>query len=306
MHYVFHDLDMGIDDALALAYSLSQKNIKVVGISTVFGNVSTAQSGVNTKSILTLLGHEEIPVFQGDACPTGETDFSPSPVVKQIHGDNGIGNLTPPPPQKSYKGSAITGLEAGIERYGKELTIIPTGPLTNIAALYQGNPTLIEKSGKLVIMGGVLNAKGNVTEFAEANIYKDPKAADYLFSLPLDITLIGLDVTERTFLKREDTTHWTNRAGLFFASLASYYMDHTEGGKDKCFLHDPSAVIAAENSALFTYATLPLEVVQSGPRKGALVRSGIRKNQIKVATAALTDEIAGTLCRGWNDLFSEC
>ena len=138
-------------------------------------------------------------------------------------------------------------------------------------------------------MGGALTVRGNVNHFSEANIYKDPEAAKIVIESGLDITMIGLDVTERIRLYRKDSEKWKNRKseiGRTLGSMLDYYLDNTLG-LDETYVHDPSAVISSLHPEFFSFLSLPLTVETESIDRGRVIvddkRLMERDKMVKVA-----------------------
>lgn len=170
-----------------------------------------------------------------------------------------------------------------------DFTIITTGPMTNLASVLSSYPTLSSWKGKVIFMGGALTVRGNVNHFAEANIFKDPEAAKIVVESGLDVTMIGLDVTERTRLYRTNAEKWKERGseiGETLGSMLDYYIDNTLG-MDETYVHDPSAVIASLHPEYYSFLPLPLTVETEGLDRGRVVvdekRLLDRDKMVKVA-----------------------
>ena len=263
MKKIILDMDTGIDDAMAIALAISNPNFDILGFTTTFGNVSTKKSVENTLTILSLLNRDDIPVFMGEEELNGNI-YTPSEYVKGIHGANGLGNVSFPKSSKSVQGeSAVSFISRMIKKYQKELTIVTTGTLTNLASVYKNDPSLVPLTGKVVVMGGALATRGNVSELAEANIYKNIEGAKFVYSLSLDITQIGLDVTEQLKLSKSDINEWRkSERGELFATMVSFYIDYHKTGE--CFLHDPAAVAYLFDHSLFQDEYFPLCISDEG------------------------------------------
>ena len=167
-----------------------------------------------------------------------------------------------------------------------DFTLVTTGPLTNLASVLLEEPQLSSWKGKVVSMIGAFEKRGNVNEFAEANSFKDPEAARIVFESDLDITMIGLDVTEKTRLYRRNSYEWResgSEEGRILSSLLSYYIDNTLGG-DETYVHDPSAVIYALHSSYFTTLSTPITVVTEGRERGRTIkgRKGLHRSSVAI------------------------
>lgn len=247
------DTDLGIDDAMALAYALGSPNIDLIGVTLTFGNVSTETSGRNTLDILSLLNREDIPVYTGALHSySDKTTFLPAAAIKHIHGNNGVGNVQLKKSKKALeKQSAADFIVESARKYGKDLVIVAVGPVTNLQDAIKKEPKLGDIVGNIVIMGGALTVPGNVSELAEANIYADPIAANELFRGKTPFTMVGLDVTVRARLSKEDTKEWRKLetvSGKAFADIVDYYISIASSGS--CSLHDPLAVAVAVHPEL--------------------------------------------------------
>lgn len=262
------DLDTGIDDALALAYALADPNIELIGVVASFGNVEMEESVTNTLNLLDLLDHPEVPVFRGADRATQEKEpFQVLEISRFIHGDNGVGNVeVAASPRQAESQDGIDFMIESARKYGKELAIVAVGPTTNLDQALQKDPELKNKVGKIVIMGGALIVDGNVNVLAEANIYQDPIAANNLFTSGTPLTMVGLDVTQRTLLTPKDTQVWRDLgtpSGKAFADMVDYYiMAYRKNAPELkgCALHDPLAVAVAADPELVTVLPLHMRV----------------------------------------------
>jgi purine nucleosidase len=191
------------------------------------------------------------PVFKGADKPL----FRSKKFGGEFHGMDGLGETLGPitvSPQ-----SAISAADFIIEQahlHKRDLTIVTTGPTTNLAQAIMKDPSIVGMIGKVVSMGGAVMSPGNVSKFAEANIRTDPDAADLIFKSELPITLVSLDVTRKTLLTDVDVLRWRKKGteiGTFFADFTEFYLEaykkfhpYLKG----CALHDPLAVAVAKNS----------------------------------------------------------
>ena len=243
------DLDTGVDDALSIAYALADPEVDLIGIVSSYGNNLLDVCAENSLKLLELLGHTDIPVFKGLPHSSTSDHFDVMQVSKDIHGDNGIGDVELTAPQRAVE--AESGVDFYIDaahKYGKDLIIIPTGPMTNLAAALKKDPEIADLIGNVTFMGGALTVDGNVTPAAEANINQDAKAADEVFKSNLPLTMVGLDVTLRTLLTKKETQQWRDlgtAAGKAYADITDFYIDayySLDIDKNGCALHDPLAV----------------------------------------------------------------
>jgi purine nucleosidase len=181
------DCDPGIDDALAIAFAHGHPDIELAGITTVAGNVGLAKTTANALAVCEFIGAAVTPVTPGCAGP-----------LRHVHGDSGLGGATLPPPAASAApGHAIDYIIDTVSAARGEITLVATGPLTNIALAVRREPRLADWVRRFVIMGGSAG-RGNVTPAAEYNIWADPEAAAVVFRAGWTVTMLGLDVTLRT------------------------------------------------------------------------------------------------------------
>ena len=172
------DVDTGIDDALAILYVLASPSARLLGVSSVAGNVDLARATRNTRAVLALVGRSEIPVWPGCAAALLHAPAEQS----IIHGESGLGHaVLPEPAPDPAPTHAIDAIVAAAREHAGELVLVATGPLTNIAAALIRDPDLPRRLKRLVVMGGAFREAGNVTPTAEFNIWCDPEAARIVF-----------------------------------------------------------------------------------------------------------------------------
>lgn len=311
------DLDTGVDDALAIAYALADPEVDLIGIVSSYGNNLLDVCAENSLKLLELLGHTDIPVFKGlpHSCTTDHFDVMQ--VSKDIHGDNGIGDVELPAPSRALEEQS--GVDFYIEaahKYGKNLIIIPTGPMTNLAAALKKDPEIADLIGNVTFMGGALTVEGNVTPVAEANINQDPKAADEVMKSNLPLTMVGLDVTLRTLLTKNETKQWRElgtASGKAFADITDFYIDayyNLDIDKRGCALHDPLAVgVGIDPSFVSTISLFMKVVYQEGPYYGRTIGDNAKLNDpnpnVKVAVNVDKERYLKAFMDRLNKLFKE-
>ncbi|CAH0122494.1 MULTISPECIES: nucleoside hydrolase [unclassified Paenibacillus] len=241
------DVDTGIDDAMAIAYAVRSPELELLGLTTCFGNVTVEEASRNSLQVLEQLDRDDIPVIPGAAEPLFRPPLKGKTV--SVHGHNGLGDAELSEP----KGAALDmhAAEFIVEQARKrphEVTVIAVGTMTNMALAIMKDPEIVHLLKRVVIMGGAVTVPGNVTPHAEANIYADPEAAEFLFRSGVPITLVGLDVTMKTLLPRAELANWrekNTKLSRFMADITDYYMDSYTSfypGILGCALHDPLAV----------------------------------------------------------------
>jgi len=195
------DCDPGQDDAVALFLAFASDELDLLGITTVGGNVPLDLTHRNARQMCDIAGQTDIPVFAGCKKPMSR----PLKTAEMIHGEtgiNGIDVIDPETPLQSEHAVdfIIRTLLAADE---DSITLVPTGPLTNIGTAIDREPAILPKIERIVLMGGAMREGGNRTPSAEFNILVDPEAADIVFKCGRPITQLGLDVTHRVLSTRE-------------------------------------------------------------------------------------------------------
>ena len=267
------DTDPGIDDAMAILYAIAAPEIDLLGMTTVFGNVTTPKATRNALYLLEQAGIE-IPVAEGLHRPRIGPPFPPTSAV---HGAEGFGTLAVPTPQRrALVETAPEYLVRMVRAHQGELLLCPIGPLTNIAAAMELDPSFCSNLKGMVVMGGSLRAGGNITPAAEANFYHDPHAADFVLRHGCNITLVGLDVTNRVICPRSFFARLASESpkmGGLLHDMAEFYIDfyETVGKFAGCGMHDPSALVACIAPELFTTEPHALRVTLSGDRSGEMI-----------------------------------
>ncbi len=265
MKHILIDCDTGIDDSIAILYALKSKKIHVEGITTVYGNTSSHQAAENTLRLVKLsnCGYE-VPVILG---ANHNLDGEYGPIPTHIHGDNGIGNVElPQSEQRLLEESAPDFILRKANELQGDLIIVALGRLTNLALALEKDPRLPYKVKRLVIMGGTLDNPGNVTPYAEANIFGDARAADIVFRAGFHMTVVGLDVTTKTYITKQDMASLENYCAnenkeivKYIQSALEFYFkfnNASNGDLDRCVVHDPLAMVIAENPSLGEYRML--------------------------------------------------
>jgi len=192
---VILDMDPGIDDAVALTLALSSPGLEVLGVTAVAGNVPVERAGSNARRVLEYIGRGEVPVYLGASRPLAR----PLRTAEHVHGADGLGEAGIPGPREPPVAGAVGFIAERLRESPGEITIIATGPLTNIASTLLLYPATARLVKEIILMGGAYHltpyGRGNATPLAEFNIYADPEAADVVFSSGIPLICVGLDVT---------------------------------------------------------------------------------------------------------------
>jgi inosine-uridine nucleoside N-ribohydrolase len=235
------DCDPGHDDAIALLLALASDELDVVGVTTTFGNQTLEKTTANALRVLELVGRTDVPVAAGAAHPL----TSATPVVAaHVHGESGLdGPSLPPPSVEPVPESAVAWMATAIAGAPGPVTLVPTGPLTNVARYLGAHGT--DGIERIVLMGGAI-AEGNMTPAAEFNVWADPEAAQTVFDSALDVTMIGLEVTHKAVTGPDVQRRLRDVGpiGAFVAELVDFFtVYHRQTyGWDGAPIHDAVAV----------------------------------------------------------------
>src|SRR5271156_1362818 len=271
------DVDTGIDDAFALLYACARDGARILGVSTVVGNVPLAAATRNTRAVLKLAGRADIPVWPGapTALSISVRDAS------EVHGKTGLGHAVLPEPEDEAGAlHAVDSIIAAARAHAGRLILCATGPLTNIALAVMREPELPRLVKRFVIMGGAYAEPGNVTPSAEFNIWHDPEAARVVFRAfggvgGAPVIAVGLDVTRKTIIDERDVAAIASRIASrpngakltrFLEDASRFYFERMEKmlGKRIFTIHDPRAVAVALDPSLGETRWAAADVETSG------------------------------------------
>ena len=271
MTRVLLDCDPGLDDALALLLVLASPELELAGVTTVAGNQTIEKTTENALKVLELAGRSDVPVAAGAAGPlAGELVLA-----DDAHGETGLGNVVlPEPSARPVDRPAVDFLAELLLKAEGPLTVVAVGPLTNIALLLALRPEAAERIDRLVLMGGAIR-EGNMTPSAEFNIWIDPEAAARVFGAGLDLTMVGLDVTNRCVLTRADAERLraSGAIGTAAAEMLVFYLGYYEeayahGGAP---IHDALAVAHVLRPDLLTVEHRHVDIELTGICRGRTV-----------------------------------
>ena len=268
------DVDVGIDDAMAILFASTSPEIELLGVTTVFGNSSIDDSTRNALFLLERCGLR-VPVAQGASVPLVAP---PIPPVAYVHGSNGLGNVPVGEPSRAMLApvSAAEFIIAQSRLYPGELTLVPVGRLTNIALALRLDPTLPSRIKRIVLMGGAFDTRGSITPVAGANTFGDPHAADIVFQADWDVTAVGTDVTRQVMIDQDDLHDLARRnplAGGFVRDMTAFYLDfhRSIGVTGGFYIHDPSALMYLVRPELFEVTRAAIRVVTDGLAVGQTI-----------------------------------
>jgi inosine-uridine nucleoside N-ribohydrolase len=252
------DCDPGHDDAIALLLALASPELELLGVTTTYGNQTLEKTTMNALRVLELVGRTDVPVAAGAAHPL-ERELV---VASHVHGESGLeGPAMPDVSTEPVDADASELILSSVERAGAALTLVATGPLTNVAGyLARHGGAGIDR---IVLMGGAI-AEGNFTPAAEFNVWCDPEAAAAVLASGVDVTLLGLDVTHQALLgpEIEARLRATGRVGAFVADLNTFFTNyHRETyGWDGAPIHDAVAVAHVIRPGLVDTARRNVEI----------------------------------------------
>ena len=289
---VLVDCDPGQDDAIALLLALASPELDLLGVTTVAGNQTLAKVTANAIRVLELAGRGEVPVAAGADRPLARELVT----AADAHGETGLdGPALPPARGRPVDEHAVDYLAERILAADGPLTLVALGPLTNVALMLAERPKAARRLGRIVLMGGAI-AEGNMTASAEFNVWVDPEAAARVFASGLDVTMVGLDVTNRAVLTPEhaDRLRPQGEVGAAVAAMLDFYgafyrtaYDH--GG---CPVHDALAVATVARPELVRALRRHVEVdTSSGICRGRTVVDTRRRTVLPEPNARVAVDV---------------
>jgi purine nucleosidase len=240
------DCDPGQDDAIALLLALSAPDeLDILGITTVAGNVPLELTQRNARLICDIAGRSDVPVYAGCVQPMQRDLLT----AENVHGKTGIDGveISEPTQPLETQHAADFIVDMLLAAEDESITLVPTGPLTNIATAIEKDASILGKVDEIVLMGGAMREGGNHSPSAEFNILVDPQAADIVFRCGRPITVMGLDVTHQVLAtpeRRNRLREIDNVAGRATAGMLDFFNRHdtVKYGSLGAPLHDPCTV----------------------------------------------------------------
>jgi inosine-uridine nucleoside N-ribohydrolase len=291
---IIFDTDPGSDDALALMLALNSPELDVRAITVVPGNVTAEMGLENALRMVSLANRCDIPVAAGAKHPL----FQKLITAEFWHGKNGLANVELPP--SKCKVDSRFGPDLIIQLVHEsphEITLVPVGPLTNIALALEKDPSIVPLVKEVILMGGSISG-GNVNAAAEANIYNDPEAAQIVFQAGWPVTMVGLEVGDKAMFTRKHLDQLSQTHGPindFIAAVLKYLVDlSAQFGEAGTPMYDPSAVAVAIDATLVKTQEMHVDVETRGEftrgetvgnRRGYIERNVLRGDRYVIEGA---------------------
>lgn len=252
---VILDCDPGQDDAIALFLAMSApEELDILGITTVAGNVPLTLTQRNARMMCDIAGKTELPVFAGCTQPIVRDAIT----AEYIHGATGIDGIDVFEPKTPLQDQHAVDfiIESLSKAENNSVTLVPTGPLTNIGTAIQREPAILDRVEEIVLMGGAMRESGNRTPSAEFNIMVDPHAAELVFNCGRPVSALGLDVTHQVLSTRDRVSRigaLANPVADATAGMLGFFhrYDTKKYGSEGTPLHDPCTVAYLLKPELF-------------------------------------------------------
>ena len=258
------DTDPGVDDASAILMALACPWVEVLALTTVGGNVPLARTTRNALALLEYAGRTDVPVARGNARPTrGSFGYAYA-----VHGTSGLTRRLPRPKTRPIDFKAVDFLAARLGELPGQITLIALGPLTNLAWLWLRHPGALEQTAGLIVMGGAVNAPGNVTPHAEFNFHSDPEAAALVLSSGVPLTLVDLAVCRRVGIDRHGAERLATKSRLgrlAIQLLANWF--RRQPHRERFEFYDPLALAVALEPRLVSTYQASIRVEAAGPAR---------------------------------------
>ena len=262
------DCDPGHDDAVAILLAAGNPGIELLGITTIGGNQTLEKVTFNARQVCTVAGLEDVPLHAGTTRPL----VRPVEVAEGIHGDTGMeihDYELPQPTVGVAEGHAVDFIiDTVMAHEPGTVTLVPTGPLTNIALAVRKEPRIVERVAEIVLMGGGYHV-GNWSAVAEFNIKIDPEAAHIVFNEPWPVTMVGLDLTHQALatdeIEAEIKALGTDLADFVVALFGAFRKNYQDAqGFEHPPVHDPCAVAYLIDPSVVSVRKVPVDIELTG------------------------------------------
>ena len=262
------DCDPGHDDAVAILLAAGSPEIELLGITTIGGNQTLEKVTRNARQVCTVAGLTDVPLHAGTTRPL----VRPVEVAEDIHGDTGMeihDYELPEPAVGVAEGHAVDFIiDTVMSHEPGTVTLVPTGPLTNIALAARKEPRIVERVAEVVLMGGGYHV-GNWSAVAEFNIKIDPEAAHIVFNEPWPVTMVGLDLTHQALatdeVEAEIKALGTDLADFVVALFGAFRRNYRDAqGFEHPPVHDPCAVAYLIDPSVVSVRKVPVDIELTG------------------------------------------
>ncbi|RUL51290.1 nucleoside hydrolase [Lysinibacillus antri] len=263
--------DPGIDDSLAIIYSLLNPDIELVGIVTSYGNVSKEEATANAAYLLHLAGRNDIPIIPGATKPFKPENIA---VYPEIHGKDGIGPIKIPK-NVQYDIYTFDTLRFILEKNKNELIIVDTGRSTTLCMVFTLYPELMKNVQAFYVMGGAFFIPGNITALAEANFYGDPTASNFILETAHNLTITPLNVTQHAIITQDIvdviSKNMKNPFAFMMDPIFKYYYEFYKEkmpGIPGAPIHDLLTIMVIQHPSIVDYIHYDANVIEGTEAKG--------------------------------------
>ena len=278
------DCDPGHDDAIALLLSCYSEKLNLLAVTTCAGNQTIDKTSKNALNLLNFF-NKNIPLAKGSSSPIKRKIMT----CPEIHGESGLDGFIFPQYEENYDKRVGYQLIIDTLLANEHVTVVTTGPMTNLALAISHNREILKHIDEIVLMGGSTE-KGNITEYAEFNILVDPEAADICFRSGVPLRMLGLNVTRQILVRDEivDEARKINTRGSdLFVKLMKVFNENQRSffGLEAGPLHDPATIVSLIEPSVFTFEDMKVEIDTSNTEKAGqtICRKSVISN-CKVAT----------------------
>ena len=286
------DTDPGADDVLALIMALNSPELEILALTTVEGNARLEHTTANALRLLDYMGRTEIPVYAGESTPL-EGEFHHA---YEVHGDEGLTVRLPDTETIPAQGGAVDFIVDKALAMPGEVTLFALGPLTNVARALMRDERVKDALRRVYVMGGQGDGSGNVTPYAEFNIWDDPYAANVVFGSGVPVTLVGLNITRQTSIA-QDEEGWSSGdtpGEQLAAQVLEKWFDLDDAEHRARFsMHDPVTIMAALRPELIETKAATVSVETSGERVGEVAADYENGGSVDVAVGVEGAEALG-------------
>lgn len=292
------DCDPGHDDAMAIMLGGASQDIDLLGIAVVSGNQTLEKTGRNAWNVSRFLGIE-CPIALGASDPLKRPRLN----CGEIHGETGLDGFEFPKYEMSFDSRSCSRFYADLCKGAGKVTVVTTGPMTNLAKALMEEPVIKDHIEEIVLMGGS-DGHGNMTPYAEFNILADPDAADICFRSGLPMRMVGLNVTRKALVLpnvMERMSHIDTKAGRMFIELMKFF-NRTQKevfGLEAGPLHDPMTIASLIDQRVLKFAPMQVKInLERGPRYAETACTPLADSKILVAEEVDVEAYWDTIAQG--------